>query len=137
MRRKIALAGVVCSSLTQLGDCNLVLNLLGPSIQQELVSLGTWVPVMLCARCHTLPSCYDPQLWIGELNILTIKGWIHYHVLLQVKFPPFGSVHSFLCAVAALSSDKRSDSSDLPEALQNITPQCVAEFLIALFKVKL
>lgn len=40
IRRKIALAGVVCSSLTQLGDCNLVLNLLGPSIVQELVSYG-------------------------------------------------------------------------------------------------
>lgn len=46
IRRKIALAGVICSSLTQLGDCNLVLNLLGSSIQQELVSSGAWF--MLC-----------------------------------------------------------------------------------------
>lgn len=38
VRRKIAVAGVVSNCLTQLGDCNLVLNLLGPSIQQELVS---------------------------------------------------------------------------------------------------
>ncbi|KAG0590671.1 hypothetical protein KC19_1G118100 [Ceratodon purpureus] len=87
VRRKIALAGVVCSSLTQLGDCNLVLYLLGPSIQKELV-----------------------------------------------RFPSFDSVHSFLCAVAVLSTDKRSDSSDLPEALRTIIPQCVAEFLIAFFK---
>lgn len=87
IRRKIALAGVICSSLTQLGDCNLVLNLLGSSIQQELV-----------------------------------------------RSPSLGSVHSFLCAVVLLSTDKRSDSSDLPEALQNILPQCVAEFLIALYK---
>ena len=52
-----------------------------------------------------------------------------------MKFPSLGSIHSFLCAVAVLSTDKRSDSSDLPKALQNIIPQCVAEFLIALFKV--
>lgn len=44
-------------------------------------------------------------------------------------------MHSFLCAVAVLSMDKRSDSSGLPEALQEILPRCVAEFLIALFKV--
>jgi len=87
VRGRIALSGVVCSSLTQLGDCNLVLNLLAPSLLPELVS-----------------------------------------------YPSFCSVHSFLCAVAVLSTDKRSDSSVLPEGLQEILPKCVAEFLISIFK---
>lgn len=58
-------------------------------------------------------------------------GWF----ILQVSYPSLCSMYSFLCAVAVLSTDKRSDSSVLPEALQEILPRCVAEFLIALFKV--
>nr|XP_024366973.1 testis-expressed protein 10-like isoform X2 [Physcomitrium patens] len=87
VRRKIAVAGVVSNCLTQLGDCNLVLNLLGPSIQQELI-----------------------------------------------RYPSVGSVYSFLCATAVLSTDNRSDKYVLPEALEEVLPQCMAEFLIALCK---
>jgi hypothetical protein len=38
LRRRRVISGVVCFSLCELGDCNLVLTLLGPWIQQELVS---------------------------------------------------------------------------------------------------
>ena len=36
--RRIVIHGVVCFSLSELGDCNLVLILLHPRIQQEFVS---------------------------------------------------------------------------------------------------
>lgn len=44
--RRRVISGVVCFSLSELGDCNLVLTLLGPWIQQELVSF--W-PCMKCS----------------------------------------------------------------------------------------
>lgn len=127
IKRKIALAAVVCSSLTQLGDCNLVLNLLAPSIAQELVSSK----ILRSSVLRFMFICFV----IPQRCLNVDENWVHCAICLQVNYPSLSSVHSFLCAVAVLVTDKRSDSSALPEALLEILPRCVCEFLIALFMV--
>lgn len=53
-------------------------------------------------------------------------------MLMQVGTSVLETIHGILSAVAGLTTDRRSDTSSLPEVLRESLPQHVAEFLVRL-----
>lgn len=53
-------------------------------------------------------------------------------MLMQVRTSVLETIHGILSAVAGLTTDRRSDTSSLPEVLRDSLPQHVAEFLVRL-----
>ena len=53
-------------------------------------------------------------------------------MLMQAKASVLETIHGILSAVAVLTTDRRSDTSSLPEVLRESLPQHVAEFLMSL-----
>ena len=57
-------------------------------------------------------------------------------MLMQVRASVLETIHGILSAVAALTTDRRSDTSSLPEVLRESLPQHVALFLVSLSLVR-
>ena len=53
-------------------------------------------------------------------------------MLTQVRTSVLETIHGILSAVAGLTTDRRSDTSSLPEVLRDSLPQHVTEFLVRL-----
>lgn len=61
--------------------------------------------------------------------LLKCKG---VFMLTQARASVLETIHGILSAVAGLTTDRRSDTSSLPEVLRESLPQHVAEFLVSL-----